>query len=78
MNDTKTTTAREVIDILTFTCYKANRERSPHISPQRWEESGIFPKGLVQKMERKLEDEWLMELYDEMGDMNPQFNLDRA
>jgi hypothetical protein len=46
---------QEVFDILTYGCYKFNRNHAPHITPEQWAESGIFPKAL--EMEKQLKEE---------------------
>ena len=71
-NETKTTTVKEAIDHLTYISFKTNRNLSPHTSLKSW--AKIYGEKQVQVMERKLEDEWLCELYDEMADRNPQWN----
>ena len=74
MKNETTATMTEAIDHLLFANYKHNRNLSPDVSPERWEKSGIFPKGMVAIFERKMMDEMMADLFDEMGDRNPQWN----
>ncbi len=46
-------TIGQVIDELTYSCYKHNRERAPDITPEQWKV--VFSN--VDAMERKLQEE---------------------
>lgn len=66
---TTTTTTANAIDRLLYVNYKTNRNLRPDISLESW--GKIYGDDKVKLMERKLIDEWLCELYDNMGDRNP-------